>query len=110
GAGPEIIEPRVIRGRRIVAADVEAVRRLLVEQPAAGRSGLARGLCAHWQWRAPNGRLKVRSALGILTELERQELIRLPASDRAPVPPPSAVAALPVGRSLEGGLGQYRPL
>jgi SRSO17 transposase len=94
----------------IAAADVQAVRRLLVEQPEARRSGLARDLCAHWQWRAPSGRPKVRSALGVLTELERQGLIRLPVSDRAPVPIPSPVAALPVGRSLEGGLGQYRPL
>src|ERR1039457_4667768 len=94
----------------IAAADVQAVRRLLVEQPQAGRSGLARDLSAHWQWRAPSGRLKVRSALGILTELERRGWIRLPVSDRAPVPIPSTVGALPVSRSLEGALGQYRPL
>ena len=104
------MEPRVIRGRTIVAADVQAVRRLLVEQPQAGRSGLARSLCAHWQWRAPNGRWKVRSALAILTELERQGWIRLPLPQRGPVPSHSAVAALPVERSQDGTLSQYRPL
>src|ERR1039457_7558357 len=94
----------------IAAADVQAVRRLLVEQPQAGRSGLARDLSAHWQWRAPSGRLKVRSALGILTELERRGWIRLPVSDRAPVPIPSTVGALPVSRSIEGALARYQPL
>ena len=115
GAGPEIIEPQVIRGRRIVAADVQAVRRLLVEQPQAGRSALARGLCAHWQWRSPNGRWKVRSALAILTELERQGWIGLPLAERAPTPTPRAVAefavgALPSARSQDGTLNEYRPL
>ena len=46
----------------------------------------------------------------ILTELERQGWIELPASERVPVPTPSAVGALAVGRSVEGGLRQYRPL
>ena len=86
------------------------MRRLLVEQPQAGRSGLARGLCAHWQWRAPNGRWKVRSALAILTELERQGWIGLPAPERAPGPTPRAVAALPLGSIVDGALSQYRPL
>ena len=110
GAGPEIIEARVIRGRTIAAADVQAVRRLLVEQPEAGRSGLARSLCAHWQWRAPSGRWKVRSALAILTELERQGWIRLPPPKPAPVPTRRAVAVLPAERIVDGPLSQYRPL
>ena len=110
GAGPEIIEPRVIRGRTIAAADVQAVRRLLVEQPQAGRSGLARGLCAHWHWWAPSGRWRVRSALAILAELEQQGWIRLPPPERAPTSTHSAVAALPVERIVEGALSQYRPL
>lgn len=86
------------------------MRELLVEQPQAGRSGLARGLCAHWQWRAPSGRWKVRSALAILTELERQGWIRLPAPQPAPTPAHLAVAALPAGRRVEGPLSRYRPL
>jgi SRSO17 transposase len=89
---------------------VQAVRQLLVEQPQAGRSGLARGLCEQWQWRACSGRLKVRSALGILAELERQGWIVLPASQRATVRTPSAVDKLAVGRIEDGPLSQYRPL
>ena len=86
------------------------MRRLLLEQPQAGRSCLARGLCGHWQWRSPNGRLKVRSALAILSELERQGWIRLPPSQPAPVVPPRVVAAGPAEQIVDGALSQYRPL
>jgi SRSO17 transposase len=110
GAGLEIIESRVIRGRTIAAADVQAVRQLLLAQPLAGRSALARGLCLHWQWRAPSGRWKVRSALAILTELEREGWIELPAPQRAPAPSQRAVGAWPAGRIVTGVLSQYRPL
>ena len=109
-AGPETIEPRVIRGRTITAADVGVVRQLLAAQPQAGRSGLARELCLRWQWRAGSGRWKVRSALAILTELERQGWIELPAPQRAPVPSHRAASALSAGRIVDGALSQYRPL
>ena len=92
------------------AADVQAVRRLVAEQPQAGRSGLARGLCAHWQWRASSGRWKVRSALAILTELERQGWIRLPSPQPAPGLTHRAVAGGPAPRIVDGALPQYRPL
>jgi len=109
-AGPEIIEPRVIRGRTIGAADVQVVRQLLVAQPQVGRCGLARELCLRWQWRAGSGRWKVRSALAILSELERQGWIELPAPRRVPVPSPQAMGVLPAGRIVDGALSQYRPL
>jgi hypothetical protein len=86
------------------------VRQLLVEQPQAGRSGLARELCAHWQWRSASGRWKVRSALAIVTELEHQGWIRLPPSRRARRSAPCAVQAGPVEKVVTGPLGQYRPL
>ena len=94
----------------ITATDVQAVRRLLVEQPQAGRGGLARGLCALWQWRAPSGRWKVRSALAILTQLERQGWIRLPPPEPAPVPIRRAMEAGSAERIVDGPLSQYRPL
>ena len=78
-----------------------------------GRSALARGLCLHWQWQSANGRWKVRSALAILTELERQDWIRLPAPERRPGPTPRAAGAVPAwppGQSVDGPLSQYRPL
>jgi len=110
GAGPEIFEPRVIRGRNVTFADVQAVQQLLVEQPQAGRTGLARGLCAHWQWRSPNGQWKVRSALAVLTELERQGWIGLPAAQPAPAPGQRPASDLPARQIVDGPLSQYRPL
>jgi len=109
-AGLEIIESRVIRGPTITAADVAAVQRLLVEQPQAGRCGLALALCAYWQWRAANGRWKVRWALAILTELERQGWIGLPPSQPVLVRSYRPVMARPEGSRVEGPLSGYRPL
>ena len=90
--------------------DVEVVRQLLAAQPQVGRTGLARELCLHWQWRAGSGRWKVRSALAILSELERQGWIELPTAQRAPVPSHRVASALPAGRIVDGALSQYRPL
>ena len=109
-AGLEIIESRVIRGPTITAADVAAVQRLLVEQPQAGRSALALALCVYWQWRAANGRWKVRWALAILTELERQGWIGLPPSQPVLVRSYRPVMARPEGSRVEGPLSGYRPL
>jgi SRSO17 transposase len=94
----------------MAAADVQAVRGLLVDQPQAGRNALARALCAHWQWRTSRGRWKVRSALAILTELERRGLIGLPPAKAVPVPRHRPAAVVPAERVVEGALSQYRPL
>ena len=86
------------------------MQRLLVEQPQAGRCGLALLLCAYWQWRAANGRWKVRWALAILTELERQGWIGLPPSQPVLVRSYRPVMARPEGSRVEGPLSGYRPL
>jgi SRSO17 transposase len=105
----------VIRGRRITAEDVQTVQQLLAEQRSAGRWALARALCEQWQWQATNGQGKIRSALGVLSELERQGWIRLPAAVPSKVNPKVPVAKVekfsgPAARTLEGALSQYRPL
>ena len=110
GAGPEIIEARILRGRRIDAADVQAVRRLMAERPEAGRLGLAHALCVQWQWRSAGGRLKLRSALGIFSELGRGGWIELPAARGGPRPASIAAGALPQMTGAEGGLSEYCPL
>jgi SRSO17 transposase len=107
----------VIRGRTITFADVQVVRQLLAEQRGAGRWALARALCQHWQWRAPNGRWKTRSALAVLTELERAGWIVLPLpsaasvhlQDPGPAPRPEPLSEPAVG-TWEGAVQEYRPL
>jgi SRSO17 transposase len=94
----------------IAAEDVQAVQRLVQAQSQAGRTGLARALCEHWQWRTASGRWKVRSALAILSELAHRGCIELPAPEPVPPPRPSVAVPLPGGRVLEGAVSQYRPL
>jgi SRSO17 transposase len=105
----------VIRGRPITADEVQAVQQWVAEQRSTGRWGLARALCERWQWRARNGEWKIRSALAVLTELARRELIGWP------LPAPSyRYFEGSVARSVQGreataspearALSEYRPL
>jgi SRSO17 transposase len=91
------------------------VQQLVAEQRGAGRWALARALCQRWQWRATNGRWKTRSALAILSELERRGWIVLPL----PCPWSVQLKVLahqpvrlrdPAVRTVEGALDEYRPL
>ena len=114
-AGPEISQPRVIRGRTITSEDVRAVQQWVAEQRGASRWALARSLCQRWQWRAANGRWKTRSALAVLTELERWGWIVLPEPSPASLHLNARVAgaaqpSTPAGRLLDGELDEYRPL
>jgi SRSO17 transposase len=91
------------------------VQQLVAVQCDAGRWGLARALCEQWQWQATNGRWKTRSALAVLSELERRGWIRLPPPVPSKVNPKVPVAKVekfrgPAARTLDGALNQYRPL
>ena len=91
------------------------MQQLVAEQRGAGRWALARALCQRWQWRATNGQWKTRSALAVLTELERLGWIVLPPPSALSVqlkvlaPAPVQLRDLAV-RTLAGALSQYRPL
>jgi SRSO17 transposase len=115
GAGSEITPSWVTRGRRITPEDVQAARQLVAEQSRAGRWGLARALCELWQWRASTGQLKARSALAVLTELERRGYLSLPPPVACSVHLNVAAARprnanCPRGQPLAGPLRHYRPL
>jgi SRSO17 transposase len=91
------------------------VQQLVAEHRGASRWALARTLCQQWQWRAANGRWKTRSALAVLTELERGSWIVLPqpspASVRLKVPVAEPVQlSAPAVRTVDGALDGYRPL
>ena len=91
------------------------MQQLVAEQRGASRWALARTLCQRWQWRAANGRWKTRSALGVLTELERRSWIVLPQPSPAsvylkvPAAEPVQLSA-PAVRTVDGALDAYRPL
>jgi SRSO17 transposase len=105
----------VIRGRTITSQDIAAVQQLMAEQRGASRWALARALCWRWQWRAASGRWKPRSALAVLTELERLGWIVLPKASPASLHLKASVTdpvplGLTAGKLLEGTLDEYRPL
>jgi SRSO17 transposase len=105
----------VIRGRTITLQDVQAVQQLVVVQANAGRWALARALCEQWRWRGNNGRLKARSAMAVLTELERHGQVRLPPPSpsslrlKAVLKRPGNVPRPPEA-TLGGTLNDYGPL
>ena len=104
----------MIRGRTITPDDVQAVQQLVTAERGASRWALARALCQRWEWRATNGRWKTRSALAVLSTLERRGWIVLPrpcpASVHLKVPAPAPVHRESTMRTLDGALQEYRPL
>jgi hypothetical protein len=103
----------ILQGRAIGAAEVEAIRALMVAHPEASRFGLSRLLCEAWNWRTATGQLKDMAARSLLLKVEARGLVRLPPCRRASpnrmrhkrVPPPP-----PAGAPVEEALGALRPL
>ena len=50
---------RIVQGRLIGPKELESIRLLLSENPHWSRWRLSRALCELWDWRAPNGQMKV---------------------------------------------------
>ncbi len=72
------------RGRIFNLADIESIRRLIVENPEASRWALSRKLCEDWDWRQPNGALRDMVCRGLMLMLERAGEIELPPVRRRP--------------------------
>ena len=73
----------VIQGRRIGAAEVADIRRIMAENPAFSRYKLSRALCDLWNWRDPKGQIKDMAARALLGKLNERGWICLPAKRRA---------------------------
>jgi hypothetical protein len=69
----------VIQGRRIGAAEVADIRRIMAENPAFSRYKLSRALCDLWNWRDPKGQIKDMAARALLGKLHERGWICLPA-------------------------------
>ena len=87
---------KVYCGRHFSTEDIEAIRRLIEQNPHLKRTPLSRRVCELLQWRQPNGALKAMSCRVALLRMQAQGLIRLPPSQnpkngrRPPVPLTSA--------------------
>jgi hypothetical protein len=66
------------RGRTVTAEDIEFIRQLLTENPAASRRSLSAKLCEAWQWKQANGALRDMVCRGLLLMLHRGGQIELP--------------------------------
>lgn len=74
------VEPTLTyRGRRMTAADLQAIRELLAAQPTLSRRALSFAVCEAWQWTQPNGTPCDAICRGLLLWLHRGGHIALPA-------------------------------
>jgi Druantia protein DruA len=109
-----VFESQVIQGRRITAADIADIARLIAAHPAWSRWRLSRVLAQQWDWRNAAGQLKDMAARTLLLKLNQRQLIRLPECRRrpcrrGPCPTPELFDAL-MPASLAGELSQVLPL
>lgn len=69
---------RVIHGRTITSAEVEAVRRLIRDHPDWSRRRLSLEVCASWDWRNAKGELRDMACRTVLLRLHRGGELQLP--------------------------------
>jgi hypothetical protein len=102
------------RGRAVGESDVAEVRALIAAHPGASRRELSRQLCAAWNWVQPNGAPRDMVCRGLMLELERAGLVRLPPVRMRP-PNPLAHRPRPACPGIESapivcGLADLGPL
>lgn len=69
----------VIRNRRLIQSDLNTIQCLIQAEGSQGRTHLSRRLCRLWQWRQPNGAYREIACRDLLRQLEKRNLIQLPA-------------------------------
>lgn len=74
----------MVQGRRLTTKDILNVRRLIADHPQWSRRQLSEVLCAEWNWRNGNGRLKDMATRTLLVKLDARGLIELPVRRRLP--------------------------
>lgn len=67
-------------GREFSADDIEAINRLMAQEPSLKRTPLSRQLCALFEWTQPNGELKDMTCRVALLRMQADGLITLPPS------------------------------
>jgi hypothetical protein len=77
-------ETLVVQGRHLTEEDILNIRRLISDHPEWSRRRISEVLCAEWDWRNGNGRLKDMAARTLLVKLDAHGLIELPARRRLP--------------------------
>src|SRR6202790_4318415 len=99
------------RGRTVTTEEIDFIRRLVAEYPAASRRRLSEKLCEAWNWKQANGALRDMVCRGLLLLLERAGDIELPPVRRHP--PGKQARPQPViadDRPVCGRLSELGPL
>lgn len=78
-----MLEPTLLQGRLISAADLEQIRQWLAAHPDWSRWRLSQHLARVWAWRNAAGQLKDMAARTLLLKLAQRGWITLPARRRA---------------------------
>lgn len=67
-------------GREFSPADIQTIKRLMLDDPWLTRTALSRMLCELFEWRKPNGELKDMTCRVALLRMQTDGLITLPPS------------------------------
>lgn len=79
-------------GRDFSADEIQAMTRLIEQNPAANRAHLSREVCVMFDWKKPDGGLKDMSCRVAMLRMQDDGLIRLPASLLRPRRRPEFIA------------------
>ncbi len=69
-------------GRRFTRKQLEQVQETVQTFKNLSRKELALTICEHLDWKTPNGKLKINSALTLLEKLESYDVVTLPAKQK----------------------------
>jgi hypothetical protein len=106
-----------VQGRRLSAAELADLQRLIDAHPQWSRHRVAQELCRQWQWSTPSGQAKTFAARSLLLTLAQRHGLRLPALRTAyrrrpwgikPAEAPLAEAPKPA--AVTGDLASLQPL
>jgi uncharacterized protein DUF4338/transposase-like protein/transposase Tn5 family protein len=89
---------------------VGRIRQVVQSEPELSRSALSRRICEWQGWRSPNGRLRQMSCRVALLKLERQNVIRLPASRGRPAIRRRMRPATAPSQRQRYGLSELQPI
>ena len=103
------------RGRLISAEDIEFIGQLISDNPQLSRRRLSVRLCEAWNWVQSNGALRDMVCRGMMLQLHRSGLIRLPDRRQSPTNPlvrPRRPQLMPPSNPdrIEGSLSQLGDL
>ena len=75
------------RGREISGEQIDFIRRLIACNPDASRRALSVKLCEAWDWQQTNGQLCDMVCRGLMLQLHRAGLLKLPPKKQSPPNP-----------------------